>query len=428
MCLKDKNEMDTSIFPQNISPQNISPQNIIPRLQITPIFDSSGILPIANQIWNNTQYIRTNNKNQFINILTSTDPNMVAFIPHLKQPIINNIVNIQANSNFNILSVISVYNFNVENSRALANFGNSCYFGVSMQLLFVMYDLRNYILNHVKFTNDDIDSVTEIAYNNIKNLFIGMNTPPKTMSIRSFPQYKYVKQQIFKQFPVRLVEEDADEFITRFTSGLDDDIIELYIMRGSRELYHAATNILLSSQPFIFSSNNINSDIIRRNINGTLEQVLFELHNGVELISGPESIHNITTGDYELAFAHYKIQILPQYLFVRLELIDQNTNLKQLNNIQINTTITLTTETNTITYFALGIIVHRGNTITTGHYTALIYDNYSNNNFEYIYYDDQISTKYSIPITSKIIPNNFYIKNQSDGAFVILYGDITKLR
>nr|AEX62633.1 putative ubiquitin carboxyl-terminal hydrolase [Moumouvirus Monve] len=431
MCLTDKNEQGTISLPtqKNIPVYTtIIPPNITQTLQITPILDNSGILPITNQIWNGSEYVRTSNKNQFINILTSTDPNIIAFIPHLRQPVVNNIVNIQANTNFNVSSIISIYNFNVENSRALANFGNSCYFGVSMQLLFVMYNLRNYILNNIKFTNDDIDAATDIAYNDIKNLLIEMNIPPKTISIRSFPQYPYVKQQIFKQFPVRLVEEDADEFITRFTSGLDDDIIELYIMRGSREYYHASTNNLLSSQPFIFSSNHINSDIIKRNINGTLEQVLYELHNGVELIAGSESIYNVNTGDYELGFAHYKVEILPQYLFVRLELIDQNTNLKQLNNIQINTTLTLTTDTNTITYFALGIIVHRGNTITTGHYTALVYDNYSNNNFDYIFYDDQISTKYSIPITSKIIPSNLYIKNQSDNAFVILYGDITKLR
>ncbi|AVL94923.1 putative ubiquitin carboxyl-terminal hydrolase [Moumouvirus australiensis] len=405
------------------------PQNNRQILQVTPILDYSGILPITNQIWNGSEYVRISNKNQFINILTSTDPNMIAFIPHLKQPVIkNNIVNIQNNANLNMSLIISTNNFNVENSRALANFGNSCYFGVSMQLLFVMYNLRNFILGNIKITNNDVDSATEIAYKNIKNLLIEMNTSPKTRSIRSFPQYPYVKQQIFKQFPVRLIEEDADEFITRFLSGLDNDTNELYFMRGSYEFYHAATNVLISSRPFIFSSNLINSDIINRNINGTLEQVLYELHNSVELIDGSESVQNISTGDYELGFAHYKVEILPQYLFVRLELIDQNTNLKQFNNIQINTTLTLTTKTNTVTYFALGIIVHRGNTITTGHYTALVYDNYSNNNFEYIFYDDQISTKYSMPITSKIIPKNLYIKNPSDNAFVILYGDITKLR
>uniref|UniRef100_A0A6G6ACV6 Ubiquitin carboxyl-terminal hydrolase n=1 Tax=Borely moumouvirus TaxID=2712067 RepID=A0A6G6ACV6_9VIRU len=426
MCITDKNEMKTILNP----PQTIPiPQNNKRVLQVTPILDYSGILPITNQIWNGSEYARTSNKNQFINILTSKDPNIIAFIPHLKQPVIkNNIVNIQTNANLNMSLIISTNNFNVENSRALANFGNSCYFGVSMQLLFVMYNLRNFILGNIKFTNNDVDSATEIAYDNIKNLLIEMNIPPKTRSIRSFPQYPFVKQQIFKQFPVRLVEEDADEFITRFLSGLDNDTNELYFMQGSREFYHAATNTLLSSQPFIFSSNLINSDIINRNINGTLEQVLYELYNSVELIGGSESVQNISTGDYELGFAHYKVEILPQYLFVRLELIDQNTNLKQLNNIQINTTLTLTTETNTVTYFALGIIVHRGNTITTGHYTALVYDNYSNNNFEYIFYDDQISTKYSIPIASKIMPKNLYIKNPSDSAFVILYGDITKLR
>nr|WBF70654.1 putative ubiquitin carboxy-terminal hydrolase [Megavirus caiporensis] len=445
MCINPKNET-SPIYP--ITPsiiKSIPTTSIIPKpivippkikLQTIPILDESGKIPIANQMWDGTEYIRITNKANFINITTTTDINLSKYVSKFVKPIINNIVDITFNRGFDITKVMSVYNFNVENARALANFGNSCYFGVSMQLLFVMYDLRTMIVTNTNFLQPNFPTPINVtkssmitAYDNIKDLLIEMNLSPKTTPVTIFSNYKLVKQNIFDLPSVTLVEEDAEEFISFFTSRLRNEIRDLFLMKGVREYYRAGDGQLISSTPYEFSFNFINYDIIKSNLNATLEQTLYQLHNEIDLIEGSESLYNPITGDYEIGYAHYQVNTLPQYLLIRLEMVDPNTNIKQKNNIQINTTLTLTTNSGqSVTYLAMAMIMHRGNTIDTGHYTALVYDNAYSGNLEYIFYDDQISTKYNIPSNTKIIPSNLYVKNITDAPYVIMYADITKLQ
>ncbi len=100
-------------------------------------------------------------------------------------------------------------------------------------------------------------------------------------------------------------------------------------MKGVREYYRAGDGQLMSSTPYEFSFNFINFDIIKTNLNATLEQTLYQLHNETDLIEGSESLHNTITGDYEIGYAHYRVNTLPQYLLIRLEMVDPNTNIKQ---------------------------------------------------------------------------------------------------
>ncbi len=213
-----------------------------------------------------------------------TDINLSKYVPKFVKPVISNIIDMTFNAGFDITKVMSMYNFNVENARALANFGNSCYFGVSMQLLFVMHDLRTMIVNNTNFLQPNFPTPINVtkssmitAYGNIKDLLIEMNVSPKTTPITIFSNYKFVKQNIFDIPSVTLVEEDAEEFISFFTSRLRNEIRDLFLMKGVREYYRAGDGQLMSSTPYEFSFNFINFDIIKTNLNATLEQTLYQL-------------------------------------------------------------------------------------------------------------------------------------------------------
>lgn len=143
MCVEMKNKTNTtipsqpqipiqpSILPtqQTISPipQIIPPtQPTLPKLQLDPILGSNGI-PIANQEWSGTEYVRTNDPTKFIVITKTLDPKIARFLPTFKKPVITDIINKTSNSTLDMNKIITTNNFNVENAKALANFGNSCY-------------------------------------------------------------------------------------------------------------------------------------------------------------------------------------------------------------------------------------------------------------------------------------------------------------
>ena len=131
--------------------------------------------------------------------------------------------------------------------------------------------------------------------------------------------------------------------------------------------------------------------------------------------------------DFVFGYRFYEITTLPEYFIVYLNPFDVIG--KQMNTIKINTTLTLTANGTTVIYFMLAIIVHRGNDIKSGHYTILVYDNKMGTNFNYIYYDDATSKIVNMPVGTKIIPQTLYIKDPTtETAFIVLYGDITKLR
>ncbi|QTF49204.1 peptidase C19 subfamily protein [Acanthamoeba polyphaga mimivirus] len=452
MCVEMKNKTNTTIpsqpqipiqpsilptqqtispIPQIIppTPQIIPPTlPTLPKLQLDPILGSNGI-PIANQEWSGTEYVRTNDPTKFIVITKTLDPKIARFLPTFKKPVIIDIINKTSNSTLDMNKIITTNNFNVENAKALANFGNSCYFGTSMQLLFVMFHVRNFIVKNSNFTETGISINLKNAYDSIKNLFITMNTAPKNDPIKSFPDYPNVKKQIMKEpDPVQMLEEDAEEFITQFMSDLDPKARNLALIKGNEYIYDVSNAQLNRQQSFSNIFNLIPLDIIKSNPTDTLENILSKTYTMVELREGVNTIQNPITSDYEFTYFVNQPTILPEYFLVRLNMVDPTSTNKLRHNIQINTTLVLTINGQTTTYFALAIIVHRGNSIKTGHYTCLVFDNQTGSQFQYIFYDDSLSSLVSIPTNSKIIPSNLYLKNITDSAYIILYGDITKLR
>ncbi len=205
MCVEGKRQTRSLVAVPTLSSLPIPPTLLVvpvvpppvPSLQLNPILAPNGI-PIANQKWSGTQYIRVTDPSEFQYITKNADPKIATYLTTFQKPIVHNIVDIRANTLFDINQAVLSNNFNVENARALANFGNSCYFGVSMHLLFVMYGVRNQIVSNKPYLVTGLSQDLQDAYSDIKNLFIEMNTSPKTQPIISLPNYLSIKKQIFK--------------------------------------------------------------------------------------------------------------------------------------------------------------------------------------------------------------------------------------
>ncbi len=201
------------------------------------------------------------------------------------------------------------------------------------------------------------------------------------------------------------------------------------MIKGDQNIYDVSNAAILRSSPYSTVFNNVPLDILVQNPNDTLENALHKVYETVDLEEGPNAVLDPTTNDRDFNYIFNVITYLPQYLLVRFNMIDNATLTKYQQKIQINTTLTLNSNGVTKTYFMLAIIVAiSGNTISGGHYTSLVFDNAVGNQFQYIFYDDSTSQLVNIPITTKIIPQNLYLKIPTDTAYIILYADITQLR
>lgn len=433
MCPLDnpKTNVSSDIFkpalttPTTIQiPVQTSQPPISSSLQLDPIMDWTGTVPIANQKWDGKQYIRITNNDEFLELSTTTDPKLIPYIETFDPPIISNIVNITANANIDIAKL--KVNFNVKNGRALVNFGNSCYFNTAMQLLFVMSNVRQSITQSTNYLdNTDPDVIArKDQYNAIKKLLINMSKSPKNIPVNKFPDYLNVKQA-FMGNSLFTQEEDSEEFLVRFLSGLNPNITKEYMIKGKQITYYVKNSLILSTESYKNHIFYVRYNIISENPNATIEDAIYRQYDKIDFLENGNAIPY--NGDYVFGYRVYQITTLPVYFIVHLNPIDDMQN-KQLNNIQINTTLTLTVNGNTINYFMMGIIIHRNMSINGGHYTALIYDKKVGNSFQYIYYDDAYTEIKSMPIDSKFIERSLYIRDPTEVAYIVLYADITKLK
>lgn len=421
----------TQILPLILPP-------VLPPLQLTPFLDTTGLAPIANQKWNGTEYVKIINKADFIVITEAADPTnpkydakLAIFYQSFHSPPVVNVIDIAANLTFNPLAI--PYNFNVENSRAISNFGSSCYFNAALQYLFVMFDVRNKVVNSLNIAGlpNYIDPGAIIStplinmYNDIKKLMFDMNIKPKTIPIPSTYSINYpnITQVCFNSPGGQ--QQDPHEFLTKYLQNFIPAIQQLFQIPIQQTTYHPVTSTVLSVISDTKTFFGINYTTIKDNPNATIENAMYRAYTEMELRQGTQAVD--FGPNYDFGYLFYKIVDLPQYLNIHLNPFDL-ASVKVQHNIQINTTLTLTAGGKTINYFFLAVIVHQGNLPTSGHYTAFVFDNKSGPDFDYIYYDDDVSDIKSIPATTKIIPSHFYIKNPLATPYIILYGDITKLR
>lgn len=395
-----------------------------------PLLDLSGNLPIANQKLDITtnQYVRTNNKVEFLNL---TRAEYKKYWPNLKKPKIVNIINPSLNKTFNIKNIITTANFNVENAKAIANFGNSCYFGVSMHFLFIMYSVREAIIKN-NYLESYVTGNTKLAFDNIRRLLTEMNKKPKNIPIPntffSKQEYLNIKKQIMNTNST--TEEDAEEFLTRAFGYFLPKVRDLFTYKINEIIYHGNTGSVISTRSdsgFIFE---VGLDVIKSNPNISLEKAMALSYEYLFFREGSDAIQE-NGGDYVFGYMFREITSFPTYLIVRLNMIDPTSAKKNDHNIKINTTISVSNSIGTAArrYFMTGIIVHIGDRIDTGHYTALMYDNFNGNNFEYIHYsDDQSTIALPMPVDSEFIPEKFYRNRNNETAYLILYTDITQLR
>ena len=165
-------------------------------------------------------------------------------------------------------------------------------------------------------------------------------------------------------------------------------------------------------------------------MNATLENVMKQSYETMEIQEDVNAIPSDT--DYVFGYRFYELTVLPPYLNIHLGITDDTGANKIHHNLQINTALVLTAGGKTRIYFFLAMIIHRGIGPHAGHYTALVFNNKTGSNFNYTYYDDSTlitypTPGYSIPDTTKIIPNSMYIKNPLDTVYLLLYADINFL-
>ena len=403
-----------------IVPPPIMPPIIIPGL----IMDTTGTAPIANQVWDGTKFIKTNGTN---NIEITKTPAFAYILATFSPPPVVNVVNVAANAVFNPLVG---YNLTILNAKAISNFTNSSYFGAAMQYLFMMYDVRDYLVKQPWTTHfgRGISGLKASAHIDVINLLVEMNKHPKNVPIPAtfLPSYPQIKQVFIGNAVLR--EEDSKEFLTNFWADLNPTLQDYFNLHVNRIAYHAVTHAVIYTAHTHDEKNffDVTLDIISSNKNALLEDAM---KNSYEHMKFHEGINAIPYGgDRVFGYSFYEIKKLPRYLNVRLGIVDTTPpHAKHNHRLQINTTITLTAGGVTINYFFLAVIVHSGNTSIASHYTVLVYDDMKGSNFDYIYYSDKISTKVSIPNTSKTIPDNLYLKNPLDTAYLLLYADINHL-
>lgn len=431
MCLKYEPSIYNSKKPHKvILPPKLPPKIFVPPppppppLQLTPIMDSRGLLPIANQIWDGTEYVRTSDKTQFIEITKTLDPQIKAYNASFKKPVVTNIVNIIANATYDL--VASPANFNVENARALSNFTNSCYFGGAIHYLFIMHDVREYIINNINFIDPLVPVPQKNAFNDIRQLLIDMKKAPKNAPINIFPEYTRVKNAFTGN--ASLQEEDQHDFLLKLLGSLNSIISDIFIISGNHHAYYAINNPseLISTIPYKHAYLKITDDIIKLDTNTTLENALFQEYTRMDVREGTTALLD-SNGDYVFGLDFFEITKLPQYLSIMINFSNFLNTAKLFNKIKLNTTLTLTANGTTITYLLLAVLIHRGATPASGHYTALIYDNRTGPNFEYLHYNDSIVTPYSMPVVNKFINSTFYSHDPTDLPYFVLYGDISKL-
>jgi ubiquitin C-terminal hydrolase len=424
-----------------------------------PIMDFTGTAPIANQIFDGTNYVVTTDKTKFIEFTgpsRSTDPKINKYYATFRKPTssILNIVDKAKNAlysgnkglNFNNLTKSLILQPRI--ARSIRNYGLSCYFDSAMQYLFAMGDVRNMIL-------DDAIQIYQPSQSGATNQsrkdglvlirkFIKLmdQNLPNPITTTDFTDAEYL--QIKSEFTPSSTkeEEDASEFLLKMFSDMNPVITNPFKTDLILTSYHAVlTNVLAED----YRPSETGEWIIRPSYvtNDTLENILstsyvgeLELQDGTNAISYPPN--------FVFGYRHNRYVKLPQYLNVIIAPFEGRNITKPKNNIKLNTTITLTTNDvsansafgipnfagKSITYILLAIVIHIGNDINSGHYTCLTFKQKNGNDLEYTLYDDDrmITHKMTIGVDdTDFIPKTFYAPNDQHTPYMVLYGDITKL-
>lgn len=392
-----------------------------PPLQLTPILDFTTLAPIANQKWDGTQFVRSG---AIIDIAIETNPLLVNYFNTFTPPTVFDNIVISTDLQWRIAHIY--------NARPISNFGNSCYFGVGMHMIYVMIDVREHIINTAVLPGASTDE--QFVYSNIRSLLLEMKKSPKNIAVSSFPNYRQVKKKIMGNDNLR--EEDAAEFISKFISLINGIYANpnVFLLQMEEIHYHAITGqvltaILPPSVSWPAHEFVIPRIIIEQNINATLEDVIEKTHR----LGTLEARITKSSTDHIFMYTYSDIVRLPSYLFIKLDPNKTGTINKQHNNIRIPISMRLRNRDKTQKgkYLFIGMVIHLGGTINTGHYTALRYDNYeydSDKKLDYLTYsyydDDKPVIKHKLPDTSKYLDPDFYKKAPDHSPYILLYEDL----
>ena len=404
------------------------------------ILNKSGTMPIANQIFIDNKFYKTMDKSLFLKIEDRMVPQLVVYANQFRYPKIHNIINKKANNIF--IPKFGDIDFSIFDSKAISNFGNSCFFGTGLHYIFMMSKLLTIIVGN-DATNylDDLSKNKKYtdAYNNIKlllkEMIVKTNVKNKKSEIisKDFFSKQYLNVKAVFTGNSKNVEEDAVDFVRAYLVNFKKEYKVFFTIINQRHIYNPIDGTFRSIAPSPITEIHIPYDIINNNTNGTIENYFYDFYKDIVLYDGPNAIED-TDGNYTFAYSHDSIIHLPQYLSIYLILANHG-KAKIMAKPQINITLTLTIDDKITNYFLMSIIFHQGTSLynnqnqTSGHYTVITFNNNKNNNYNYTYYSDSYQKPISISQTNKYIDQSIYTQfNKDDVPYLLLYTDISLIK
>lgn len=369
-------------------------------------------------------------------------------------PTIIPIVNVvMKNTNPIVPANFPTINFFVRNARAISNFGNSCYFGSAMQLLFVMFNITNDIITkwkfpvpldkaHLPLIGDLLNKMkSTITLPNVGNPISAGNTNPLLDFF--IGHYRTIKSHIYGN--TNMTEEDPLTFLLNVIKNLspvakpwveeDIDEVRYHVLKPNTKV-----EVTTDDRPIfpIYFKN------IQTNPNGELQDLMYDCYLHLDFRDGPTTATRDVAGKNQAIFAYNFIEItkLPTYLLIELQYTNHIDVIE--HNIQINLTLDLKVGSQQIKYFFMGAIIY-DEVSGAKHYNSLIFDqieetkdvhgNIIARGFKYLYYDDAIVKTHKLDIqpANRIIPANYFYrdgiaKNAKEIPYILLYADITQLK
>lgn len=385
-------------------------------ISTTPIMDFTGLAPIANQELIGTNYVEIiwsndADKATKVNKFIKLSPPPSIYINNIQSAVLPpdldsfntqriakmytsvkidlTIVSYSSGSGTVVKSTpepsgSGTVSFAVNNARAIGNFGNSCYFGVAMHLLFVMRDCREFITTKWNISSDQ-------ALKNISEILTKMGGPhqaanPITMTAAHMyrfdkSQYMIIKKKYYPDPALSAqlasgaisqaqfnnlfsIEEDPSDMLMILVEELRVDG-EISAIQQIRDIdYHTmaippmelGTNPKENRSMFIIEKNDFST-----NPADELQNIMQTAYNRVELLEGLKAKTvdaSITgTGKSEVVFCHRhtKLLNLPTYLLIKIASVDPFGKIP--HDIKINLTLKFIGP-QTKTYFFMGAIIH----------------------------------------------------------------------
>jgi hypothetical protein len=425
---------------------------------LDPYLDERGI-PILNQKWDGTQYVRITDSKKFVVLTTTTDAKIAAYRSMLNPPndIVKPLVQLDKMPEVDKERLSALPKFK---SFTIANFGSSCYFGSALHLLFltdirdaaITYynafntkiiitdlgrDTKNAIkMNDVNATNyidkDIIPTNTDdtakynvkenkvLAMYDIAKIFYEMGK--KNVTATNYTTYSDDKNIFTGNSSSQ--EEDAEEFITNFFSYLSESLKNLFFINIDKYTFYGdGTKLRIIEDKLIFYS--IYTDSYKDVPNDDIANILIKNHDHLRKMEGSDSLNE--GSDYIFTYTYDSIKNLPKYFLLRfLFLTDNKNKITIINRAKIRQFIRFYDQNGIHKdYFLLGIITRYGDTAKSGHYTSTTFIKFDSTRDEMIYklYDDAepvITTR--VLFTEEFLPEEAYIKSYGDPMpYIILY-------